>query len=147
MWATSQISTPDVSNDELFFGLFETENQTESDMMISAGPIYQLSARLTFPLVWLHGSPGCSSFDCLIDEYGPLRFCGDFMMFWSTQLMHCIDQPLKMLIIATGDGDEATFSAQVTQKPNTWPTYFYEVFPQSDLQECLHHGQDVCSLV
>ncbi|KAL8945924.1 MAG: hypothetical protein Q9222_007607, partial [Ikaeria aurantiellina] len=56
-WA-GQIPIPGVSNDELFFWLFQGESSRASQNLI----------------IWLNGGPGCSSLTGLAYENGPLHF-------------------------------------------------------------------------
>ncbi|KAL8635823.1 MAG: hypothetical protein Q9228_006726 [Teloschistes exilis] len=116
-WAGS-IPIPGVSNDELFFWLFQAEHRNVSQNLI----------------IWLNGGPGCSSLTGLAYENGPLKFYAQSSVptlnnaSW-TRLAHVlyIDQP-----VGTGfsSGDQAAINiADNTYDLFHWLKAFYDRFP------------------
>ncbi|KAL9576649.1 MAG: hypothetical protein Q9212_006928 [Teloschistes hypoglaucus] len=116
-WA-GQIPIPGVSNDELFFWLFQAEHRNVSENLI----------------IWLNGGPGCSSLTGLAYENGPLKFFAQSAVptpnnaSW-TRLAHVlyIDQPA-----GTGysSGDQPAINiAENTYDLFHWLKAFYDRFP------------------
>ncbi|KAI4238160.1 MAG: hypothetical protein LQ352_007893 [Teloschistes flavicans] len=116
-WA-GQIPIPGVSNDELFFWLFQAEHHNVSQNLI----------------IWLNGGPGCSSLTGLAYENGPLKFYAKSAIptannaSW-TRLAHVlyIDQPAGA---GYSSGNQAAINiADDTYDLFHWLKAFYDRFP------------------
>lgn len=132
-WA-GQIPIPGVSNDELFFWLFQAEHHNVSQNLISKLTFQTARWLLSIRPVWLNGGPGCSSLTGLAYENGPLKFYAKSAIptannaSW-TRLAHVlyIDQPAGA---GYSSGNQAAINiADDTYDLFHWLKAFYDRFP------------------
>ncbi|KAL8996419.1 MAG: hypothetical protein Q9169_004067 [Polycauliona sp. 2 TL-2023] len=132
-WA-GQIPIPGVPDDRLFFWLFQAENKSASENLISKIEHRKTRKLSNIDTVWLNGGPGCSSLTGLTYENGPFHFeartpIPSFNPYSWTKLANVlyIDQP-----VGTGystGSRAASNNAEVTNDLFLWLIAFYHRFP------------------